>query len=162
MSALPEQSAIGPKRGRHGPLPAWRQLAIGVLFSLVACHGQTIGTPQPFAYGYLVLGVSGAARLGLAAGDTLPEVPPIRAIASVRKAAERDAQVGGFQPRCSRYFSTPSVIVVLFAISCERGADSEDGGGIAAYLQAGETVMIVNGPTWGYYSRVVPSSRSPS
>ena len=139
----------------HNPLWA---LSITVAYA-AGCSSQTTGAPVPRTYGFAVLGPAGAVRLGQSAGDTLQEIPGTSVRDSLRIAADVEANAGGNSSRCSRYFSGTSSTVVLFAVACVQSDVVEDGGAIGVYSASGERLLVIQGPTWGFFTAVVPASR---
>lgn len=100
------------------------------------------GTVTNISYGYMVPGSPVATALGVAATDTLPEIPSQGTISSiVLNAIAQEVASGHWNNRCTRRFGGPRVYVAIFHRVCDSSAGPEaDPAVIVAFGGDGRTV----------------------
>jgi len=121
-----------------------------------ASGGASVGTSTGsgsvtnLSYGYMVPGSPAASALGVAATDTLPEIPAQRTVPSVVvNAISQEVATGHWNDRCTRRFGGPRVYVAIFHRVCDSSVGPDaDPVVIVAFGSDGRTVGRVrwNGP----------------
>jgi hypothetical protein len=128
---------------------AWLVVGLGTL-----CCAR--GATQ--AGGYIVLG-PGATQWGLRSGDTLTEVERKTLASGIKQSADSQARVFRFEPICTRFFRSDTLVVVLLVLHCGHGVVVDDGQGMAVYGASGRLVGKPNSWLKDEYVALQPPRR---